>query len=283
MISAFLYFWLATGGPATSANTAAAKAAPTAPQIPEPPAAPAVKGPPLPALPDLLLPGDQPSPQKGKPGKKSLESDGPHEAPGEGASGKDGGRPAGKTSKKSAPPAPQGRGVPSLPGLSTSALKNELRTSLSGSTEPGQVSERARLEQLAAEIAKARESLRQETNHLEELIQKRGSCDGELRSAAAAAAAAGSAQNADAAAAKDAEREQMDSVSKAMKGMKPEQAAAVVTRLDHRLASEILRRMRPADAGAVLGFLRPELAAELATEIATRKPSFAAKKGAANP
>ena len=79
---------------------------------------------------------------------------------------------------------------------------------------------------------------------------------------------------------REAASEQIDTVSKAMKGMKPEQASAVVARLDRRLAAEVLRRMRPADAGAVMGLLKPELAAELATEIATRKPLVSSKKGA---
>ena len=67
-----------------------------------------------------------------------------------------------------------------------------------------------------------------------------------------------------------------------MKGMKPEQAAALVGRLDRGLAAEILRRMKSIDAGAILGLLKPDLAAELATEIATRKPMYAKdKKGSA--
>jgi flagellar motility protein MotE (MotC chaperone) len=136
------------------------------------------------------------------------------------------------------------------------------------------VTDRARIEQLASEIEHAREALRQETARLEALIKQVGPC-GEARNSpsesdpAAAAAAA---------AAKDAAREQLDSVSKALKGMKPEQAAAVVSLLDHRLAGEVLRRMRPADAGALMGYLKPEVAAGLATEIATRKPTLA-KKG----
>jgi len=170
-----------------------------------------------------------------------------------------------------------GRGVPSpLPSLTSSALKGELRQSLTGPTEVvAPISDRTRLEQLATEITQARESLRQETARLEALIKQRGSCDGEAHGASEPNPGAAAA----ATAAKDMAREQLDSVSKAMKGMKPEQASAVLARLDRRLAAEVLRRMRPADAGAVMGFLKPELAAELATEIATRKPSFA-KKGA---
>jgi flagellar motility protein MotE (MotC chaperone) len=283
MTSLLLVFWLAAAPGASPLEPApvGANGAPAAPQAPTPPAAPAVKGPPIPAPPEFppAKSGSLPAPTN-KSDKKGVESAEAADVFGEVPTEKrESGRSGGK--KKSSTTASQGRGVPPLPTLSTSALKNELRQSQSGSAEFKPLTERTRLEQLAAEIAQAREALRQETARLEELIRQRGSCDGELRAAAAAASDPKTAS--DAAARKDAEREQMESVSKAMKGMKPEQAAAVVTRLDHRLASEILRRMRPADAGAVLGFLRPELAAELATEIATRKPSFAAKKGAANP
>lgn len=279
MTSLVFCFWLAAAT-GTATNTSSS-ASPTAPQPPTVPAAPAVNAPPVPALPEF------PSPQRSslpipatKAVQKGEEVDEATDASREGKPGKrDSDKSGGK--KKSSSAGLQERGVPSLPALTTSALRSELRQSLAGTTEPKPLSERARLEQLASEIAQAREALRQETARLEELIRQRGSCDGELRIAAAATANPKIA--ADAAAVKDAEREQVESVSKAMKGMKPEQAAAVVTRLDHRLASEILRRMRPADAGAVLGYLRPELAAELATEIATRRPTFPLKKRAANP
>ena len=80
------------------------------------------------------------------------------------------------------------------------------------------------------------------------------------------------------AALREAPTEQIDSVSKAMKGMKPEQAAAVVARLDRGLAAEIMRRMKATDAGAILGLLKPEMAAELATQIATRKSIYGKDK-----
>ena len=174
---------------------------------------------------------------------------------------------AGASGKRSAQPV--------LPTLTTTALKSELRQSLATPGEAGApVSDRARLEQLASEIAQAREALRQETARLEALIKQSGPCEGEGRSSSSEGSS-----SAAAAAAKDMAREQLESVSKALKGMKPEQAAAVLSLLDRRLAAQVLRRMRPADAGAVMGYLKPEQAAELATEIATRKPT-AGKKGA---
>ena len=71
---------------------------------------------------------------------------------------------------------------------------------------------------------------------------------------------------------------QIEVVSKAFRGMKPEQAAALIGHLERGLAAEVLLRMRPADAGAILGLLRPEVGAALATEIA-RQPAPPRAKG----
>jgi flagellar motility protein MotE (MotC chaperone) len=172
------------------------------------------------------------------------------------------------------------------PGLTLAALRNQLNKGAvttpesAGSTGSAGAPERPSSQTLS-DIEKAREALRQETARLEALLKASANCGGggtgmpmgdsvmptPVSQAALREAAAG---------------EQMDSVSKAMKGMKPEQAAAVIARLDRGLAAEILRRMKASDAGAILGLLKPELAAELATEIAIRKPSIPKdKKGGA--
>jgi flagellar motility protein MotE (MotC chaperone) len=158
------------------------------------------------------------------------------------------------------------------PGLTLAALRNQLaaKGSQAPADSPAVPSEHGRGDQTMAEIEKAREALRQETARLEALIRTAGNCggggmpigDGMLPVAVPAATL------------REASSEQIDSVSKAMKGMKPEQAAALIARLDRGLAAEILRRMKSVDAGAVLGLLKPELAAELATQIAIRKPMY---------
>jgi flagellar motility protein MotE (MotC chaperone) len=158
--------------------------------------------------------------------------------------------------------------APAPPSLTGSALRQELKQN-GGAEERAAgapTSERARLEQMAAEITKAREALKQDTARLQEML--RGGGDGRMPigDGMDAGASLGGA-----AASKEAMKEQILTVSKAMKGMKPEQAAAIISRLDRVLASEILRRMKPADAGAVMASVKPELAAELATAIATRK------------
>jgi flagellar motility protein MotE (MotC chaperone) len=163
------------------------------------------------------------------------------------------------------------------PGLTLAALRNQLSKGPQASTEiAGAPVEHNHADQIA-DIDKAREALRQETARLEALLKAAGNCNigggnmpiGEplLPSTSVPSSALREATN-----------EQIDSVSKAMKGMKPEQAAAVITRLDRALAAEILRRMKAVDAGAVLGLIKPELAAELATEIAIRKPIYAKDK-----
>jgi flagellar motility protein MotE (MotC chaperone) len=151
------------------------------------------------------------------------------------------------------------------PSLTTSALRNEVRGQ---PAEERGGSERARLEQLAADIARAREALRQDTARLEALLKNGGSGEGRFTpgegdGATPTPISLGS---------REMLKEQIDTVSRAMKGMKPEQAAPIVARLDRTLAAEILRRMRPADAGAVMGQLKPEVAADLATIIATKRP-----------
>ena len=291
MTSMTLHLWLVV-----ASAVAAPGSGPTLPESPmvAPPAAPSPSAPPLPARPGLSP--IEPPPISGGTGRPNrapiaepTPAAGEQVAPGEARVGAQkaeaslagtAASPRHSTGKSKSPRATAvaGRGVPpALPSLTTTALKNELRQTLSAPTEVvAPVSDRTRLEQLASEINQAREALRQETARLEALIKQRGSCDGEVRSLPSES---GPSAAITAAAAKDMAREQLESVSKTMKGMKPEQAAAVVSRLDRRLAAEVLRRMRPADAGAVMGHLKPELAAELATEIATRKPS-PAKKGA---
>lgn len=168
------------------------------------------------------------------------------------------------------------------PGLTLAALRSQLAKGGAPVAEPGApAAEHSRPMQTVSDIEKAREALRQETMRLEALLKAAGNCGGGgggmttgeplLPTAPVSASAL-----------REAASEQIDSVSKAVKGMKPEQAAAVVARLDRGLAAEILRRMKSTDAGAILGLLKPDLAAELATEIATRKPTYPKdKKGSA--
>jgi flagellar motility protein MotE (MotC chaperone) len=162
------------------------------------------------------------------------------------------------------------------PGLTLAALRSQMGKGqtapepASTTTDPGSGA-------TLADLEKARESLRQETARLEALLKATGNCGGSV--GMPIGDGMGTPTVVSPAALREAPVEQIDSVSKAMKGMKPEQAAALVARLDRALAAEILRRMKPSDAGAILGMVKPELAAELATQIATRKSSAKDKKG----
>ncbi|HEY5281802.1 MAG TPA: hypothetical protein VIM14_03335 [Polyangia bacterium] len=205
-------------------------------------------------------------------------------------------KPRKKASRKVAPPAERGEVVPERrnawsadryaavvpPGLTLAALRNQIsKASSAGAEAPLSPEDHSHQSTGASDIDKAREALRQETARLEALLKAAGNCGG-ASSGMPLGDPMQPSSSIPAATLREAAGEQIDSVSKAMKGMKPEQAAALIARLDRGLAAEILRRMKSTDAGAVLGLLKPELAAELATEIATRKPIYPKdKKGAA--
>jgi len=116
--------------------------------------------------------------------------------------------------------------------------------------------ERARLEQLVAQIEKARAALRAETSELEQLAKGVHRTPAWQEPPPSAEPGKGP----------------VESTAKAIRAMKPDQAAVLVSRLDPRLAAAVLRRMRPADAGAVIERLRPELASALVTTMASAPP-----------
>jgi flagellar motility protein MotE (MotC chaperone) len=164
------------------------------------------------------------------------------------------------------------------PGLTLAALRSQLAKAQPAT--PGGAGGSATEDSQGgtlADIEKAREALRQETARLEALLKANGGCSGGVGIGMPIGDGL-SAAPLSAVALREAPAEQIDAVSKAMKGMKPEQAAAVVARLDRGLAAEIIRRMKSTDAGAILGLLKPELAAELATQIATHKSLYGKEK-----
>lgn len=120
--------------------------------------------------------------------------------------------------------------------------------------------QRAELEKLSADITKSRAELRAETEKLEGLLAGAPAPSGPARAQLNGAVAQG----------------QLETLAKAVKGMKPEAAAALMQRTDPKLAAQLLQRMKPADAGAVMNHLKPDLAADLLAQMATlpapRKP-----------
>ncbi len=145
------------------------------------------------------------------------------------------------------------------PSLAAGALRDELRvSSLRRQEELAALGrERARLEKLAAEITAARAALKTETARLDEKVKAVEKEEKEAAAKRAASAKTPSPQ------ARADGKPPGEALAKTLKGMKADQAAALVSRLERRLAVDLLRHMRPADAGTVLEKMKPETAAEL--------------------
>jgi len=122
--------------------------------------------------------------------------------------------------------------------------------------------QREELEKIAADIAKSRAELRVETERLEALLGQAPGGNGTAPNRAQVNGTVGQGQ--------------LETLAKALKGMKPDSAAALMQRTDPKLAAQLLQRMKPADAGAVMDHLKPDLAADLLAQMATlpapRKP-----------
>jgi flagellar motility protein MotE (MotC chaperone) len=144
------------------------------------------------------------------------------------------------------------------PSLAASALRDELRaSSLRRQEELAALGrERARLEKLAAEITAARAALKTETARLDEKVKKEKEEKEEAAKRATSAKTPSPQVRADG-------KPPGEVLAKTLKGMKADQAAALVSRLERRLAVDLLRHMRPADAGTVLEKMKPETAAEI--------------------
>jgi len=119
------------------------------------------------------------------------------------------------------------------------------------------------MEKLSGDIAAARAALLSETALLERRLKE--APPAEKRAAAPAAPAL---PPAPARRSGPEPKPRGETLAKTLKGMKPDQAASLLARLERPLAVEILRRMRPADAGVVLEKMKAETAAELFTAMA---------------
>lgn len=164
------------------------------------------------------------------------------------------------------------------PSLSPAALEAEVARNRGQGDPTSAADQRARLERLQTEIAAARAALRDETARLEKTLKDHPGPEA-TANASPDAPDTGRPAASPAAVTGPTLRGQVEIVSREMAGMKPEQAAAILSRLDRVLAAEVVRRMKAADAGAALGKMAPEAAAGIATEIATRLPRLDASKG----
>ena len=240
--------------PATPTAAAAAKTAPTSP----------------PAVPSAQKPASPKSEARPSEESKAAPGDGVAVEPDRKAKPKAKAKPPARPTTNDEVPRRFGEGPSpaSPPPLTMDGLRDEVqRESPSGTLDPATPA-RTKAEQMLAEVAKARAALRADTDRLEAMLTANDGA-GETTSAGG-----GSASGAGKPVAKD----PLDILAKALRGIKPAEAAPIVSRLDKRLAANVLQRMPPADAGKIMGAMKPDNAAELATQIAMRQSPSEAKK-----
>lgn len=231
------------------------------PVAPVPPAMPEVKGPVAPALHSSTTPAD------GPPLPHQRERDGVRAGPPSPNPPQP--RPM-RTDDLIVPPRnPLAEPVTTPPNLTGAALRDELRASAQRRQEElaALARERARLEKLAADVAAARAGLREETARLDVLARKAAA---EKAAAAAAPAAPPRKPTPD-------DEKRAQAMARTLKGMKADQAATLLARLDRPLAVSLLRRMRPGDAGAVLEKMKPDAAADLFSLMASPEAAGGAR------
>jgi len=216
----------------------------SAPEAPQAPAAPVAEPPRAPAAISTSTPLPTPLPTPAASGKAS---------PG----------PATHATPIGTPPRPEKAEAPaSRPtprSLSHHALGEELRDSSRKRREELSAiqSERQKLEKLRLEIEAARQALREETGRLQDLTAQAE----KKASARPVRPGAGG---------PEAGKSVVEQLARTVKGMKPDQAAHVVARLEKPLAVELLRRMRPADTAQLLDRMKPEAAAEMVALLAAQ-------------
>jgi hypothetical protein len=159
------------------------------------------------------------------------------------------------------PPAKPGEGPPPPSPLTMDALKQDMKRGKdSGGLNPDAPA-RTKVEQVLAEMVKTRAALRDDASRLESLTGENGS---EASGGAVPGAPAEGVPG------QPPQKNPLDVLAKALRGIKPEAAAPIVARIDRNLAATVLLKMPPVDAGKIMGALKPDVAAELATQIALR-------------
>lgn len=172
------------------------------------------------------------------------------------------------------------------PSLTLEALHAEIANSPAEIERNNLLRERERIGELAGALDIAQKQLRQDTEklaaYLDEVraqtIEIKNKKQAEKEQAKKVEAEAKATEEAKALEAKSALAPKgptpptpLEVLSKAMRGMKPAQAAAITERLPLTLAGDLMERMPARDAGKVMGLMNPERAAALASEIAARE------------
>jgi flagellar motility protein MotE (MotC chaperone) len=154
------------------------------------------------------------------------------------------------------------------PSLTPGALANELREANRRRFEElaELQRERVQLELLRAEIASARRELARESAQLDDKAARLEREAAKLREATRPLH--GDSPAAPVGAEPGPTPAQVEALARTLKGMKPEQAAALVGRLERTLAVAVLSKLRPSDAAGVLGRMPSGNAAELFTLMA---------------
>ena len=166
-----------------------------------------------------------------------------------------------------APVAPE-REEAQPPALGARALSDELGKAMRrrydelkavAAEREAAVLEKAALEKLRGEVEQARSALREETARLQKLVDRAPGCEKPPAQAGASEKQALPREPAG---------PQLDALAKTIKSMKAEQAAPVMRALGKPLAVALLRRLKPADAGALLDKLETPLVTELVQGLA---------------
>ena len=225
-------------------------------------------GVPSPAIPTVIEPA-APEPPPPPPSAEKQVSDRPPPA-GDGSAARPSVDKAKGTGARAEPLPPKGeRAAPepstpphplaaTPPSLTSRALLDELRRSAKDrQAEQATIADqRQKLEELKQEIEKSRTALREETKRLQALL-----------------AANAARQESRASSKVPSKEEPLKALAKTTRGMKAEQAAAVLGKLDRSLAAAILARMRPTDAAAVLEKMEPATSASLMAALAGKDRS----------
>ncbi len=161
-------------------------------------------------------------------------------------------------------PAPANGAVPLVgvaPALTATALRDELRARSQQRREElaALAMQKEELQRLAAEVAAARMVL--DAAQRAPAADPKGAPPKDDKGDAARDAKPSVASTATS----------PEALAKTVKGMKSDQAAILVQKLDRGLAVEVLRRMRPADTAAILEKLKPDTAAELFSAMAAAR------------
>jgi flagellar motility protein MotE (MotC chaperone) len=253
---------------ASTATPPAPPAAPAAPHAAEPEAKP----PPAPgAEPSAADRGALPAKPAGQAQEKpagQAQEKAPGEAPGAEAPPAHRPRPARSGAEGAAAPARTYTAVP--PALSSRALLEELRrTSKDRQSEQASLAQQAqKLQALQQDIERSRAALRDETAHLQALVAAAAKAprepghppEGKGGDTRAGAPKAGAKP----------EPTPLETLAKTARGMKPDQAAAMMAQLDRGLAASILDHMKPAEAALVLEKMEPATSAALVALLARK-------------